>query len=131
MRSLPNADNPSEQQRRSLAIIQGIASGLLELRDLSRRTLSVVSALEPTWNVLHVQAAVSMGDRFDSKLLLKPESSPAALRELVAGRVAPAYAQTHFVPPYPTYPFADGFFEKFASNTPRELKKACETLRKA
>jgi len=130
-RSEPNAENPSEQQRRSLAIIQGIASGLLELRDLSRRTLSVVSALETTWNVLHVQAAVSMGDRFDSKLLLKPESSPAALRELVAGRVAPAYEQTHFVPPYPTYPFADGFFEKFASNTPRELLKACETHRKA
>jgi len=130
-RSEPNAENPSEQQRRSLAIIQGIASGLLELRDLSRRTLSVVSALETTWNVLHVQAAVSMGDRFDSKLLLKPESSSAALRELVAGRVAPAYTQTQFVPPYPTYPFADGFFENYASNTPRELLKACEAHRKA
>ncbi len=130
-RSEPNAENPSEQQRRSLAIIQGIASGLLELRDLSRRTLSVVAALETTWNVLHVQAAVSMGDRYDNKLLLKPESSSAALRELVAGRVAPAYEQTEFVPPYPTYPFADGFFEHYASNTPRELLKACEVHRKA
>ncbi|HTA89811.1 MAG TPA: hypothetical protein VK745_09560 [Polyangiaceae bacterium] len=130
-RSEPNAENPSEQQRRSLAIIQGIASGLLELRDLSRRTLSVVSALETTWNVLHGQAVVSMGDRFDSKLLLKPESSSAALRELVAGRVAPAYEQAQFAPPYPTYPFADGFFENYASNTPRELLKACEAHRKA
>jgi hypothetical protein len=48
-------------------------------------------------------------DRFDSKLLLKQESSSIALRELVAGRIAPAYEQTQFVPPYPTYPFADGF----------------------
>jgi hypothetical protein len=130
-RSEPNAENPSEQQRRSLAIIQGIASGLLELRDLSRRTLSVVSALETTWNVLHVQAAVSMHDRFDSKLLLKPESNSIALRELVAGRLALAYEQTQFVPTYPTYPFADGFFETYASNTPRELLKNCEAHRKA
>ncbi len=130
-RPSPNAENPSEQQRRSLAIVQGIASGLLELRDLSRRTLSVVSALETTWNVLHGQAVVSMGDRFDSRLLLKPESSSAALRELVAGRVSPAYEQAQFVPPYPTYPFADGFFESRAGNTPRELLKVCEAHRKA
>ena len=130
-RSEPNAENPSEQQRRSLAIIQGIASGLLELRDLSRRTLSVVSSLETTWNVLHVQAAVSMGDRFDSPLLLKPESSSAALRELVAGRLVVAFEQVQSVAPYPTYPFADGFFESYASNTPRELLKACEAHRKA
>ncbi len=130
-RSEPNAENPSEQQRRSLAIIQGIASGLLELRDLSRRTLTVVSALETTWNVLDGQAVVSMRDRFDTKLLLKPESSPSALRELVAGRVALAYEQTQFAAPYSTYPFADGFFENYASNTPREVLKACEAHRKA
>ncbi len=130
-RAEPTVESPSEQQRRSLAIIQGIASGLLELRDLSRRTLTIVSALEATWNVLDVQAAVSMRDRFDLKLLLKPEASQTALRELVSGRLAPAYRNAQFLPPYPTYPFADGFFTTYESNTPRELLKACEAHRKA
>ena len=130
-RAEPNTEAPSEQQRRSLAIIQGIASGLLELRDLSRRTLTVVSALEATWTILDGQAAVSMRDRFDMKLLLKPESSHSALRELVAGRLAPAYRDAQFTPPYATYPFADGFFATYQSNTPRELLKACEAHRKA
>ncbi len=121
---------PTEQQRRSLAIIQGIASGLLELRDLTRRTLTVVSSLEATWDVLDRQATVSMADRFDSKLLLRPGTGAVVYKELVTRRLLTAYAEHGYQPPYPSYPYADQFFEHFQRNTPRELLKACENHRK-
>jgi hypothetical protein len=130
-RSEANAEVPSEQQRRSLAIIQGIAGGLLELRDVTRRTLSVVSSLEATWEILNRQATVSMVDRFDTKRLLKPGSGPAAFRELVIGRLRPSYEQQGYTPPFPSYPYGDAFFERYRHNTPRELLKACEAHRKA
>ncbi len=130
-RGEPNAENPSDQQRRSLAIIQGISSGLLELRDLTRRTISLVSSLEATWDILHKQAAVSMVDRFDDKLLLKAGADPKAIRELVTGRLRVAYEEAGFEPPYASYPYGDGFFERYRHNTPRELLKACEAHRKA
>jgi len=130
-RSEVDADEPSEQQRRSLAIIQGIAGGLLGLRDVTRRTLSVVSSLEATWTILHEQATVSMADRYDSPLLLRPGTGPEVFRELVIGRLRSAYEQHGFKPPYPAYPYGEVFFEKYRDNTPRELLKACEAHRKA
>jgi DNA helicase HerA-like ATPase len=125
-----NAEGATEQQRRSSAIIQGIASGLLELRDLTRRSLCVVSSLEATWDILDRQATVSMADRFDSKLLLKPGTGPAVYKELVIRRLAPAFTEHGFAPPYASYPYADTFFERYRHNTPRELLKACEAHRK-
>lgn len=126
-----DAESGTEQQRRSLAIIQGIAGGLLELRDVTRRTLTVVSSLETTWDILHRQATVSMADRYGDKLLLTYGGGPEALRELVTGRLRPAYEQVGYTPPYPSYPFGDAFFELYRHNTPREVLKACEAHRKA
>lgn len=125
-----NAETATEQQRRSSAIIQGIASGLLELRDLTRRSLCVVSSLEATWDILDRQATVSMADRFDSKLLLKPGTGPAVYKELVLRRLGAAYQEHGFTPPYPSFPYADAFFDRYRHNTPRELLKACEAHRK-
>lgn len=130
-RSEAGDDQASEQQKRSLAIIQGIAGGLLDLRDVTRRTLSVVSSLETTWVILDRQAPVSMADRFNDKLLLKPSASPEAMRELVERRLKSAYDDVGFQPDYPSFPYADGFFQKYRDNTPRELLKACEAHRRA
>lgn len=128
-----SADGDAEatgQMRRSLAIIQGIAGGLLDLRDLTRRTLCVVSSLETTWDILDRQAPVSMVDRFQSKILLKPGSGPNIFKEMVTKRLAIAYAVQSFAPPYPSYPYTDLFFEKYRDNTPRELLKACDAHRR-
>lgn len=124
-------EHASEQRKRSLAIIQGIASGLLDLRDVTRKTLSVVSSLETTWVILDRQAPVSMGDRFGEKLLLKPSAGPDALQELVERRLLPAYEAAGFLPEYPSFPYSSSFFEKYRANTPREVLKACEAHRRA
>ncbi len=124
-------DEPSEQQRRSQAIIQGIAGGLLELRDVTRRTLTVVSSLEATWDILDRQAAVSMADRYESRLLLHPGGGPDVMEKLVAGRLEEAYSAHGFKPPYPSFPYTAAFFERYRDNTPRELLQACDRHRKA
>lgn len=128
--SSPDDDELPEQQRRSLAIIQGIAGGLRELRDVTKRTLTVVSSLEATWDILDRQAQVSMADRYNTKLLLKPGSGPAVYKELVTGRLRPAYEKAGFSPPFPSFPYGDAFFETYRHNTPRELLKACDAYRK-
>src|SRR5690606_20707365 len=130
-RGEPEDVESTEQQRRSLAIVQGIAGGLLALRDVTRRTLCVVSSLEATWAILDRQAPVSMADRFTTNLLLKPGSGPEVLREMVTKRLQLAYLVQGYSAPYASYPYTDDFFEKYQDNTPRELLKACEAHRRA
>jgi hypothetical protein len=124
------ADEPSVEQQASLAIIQGIAGGLLALRDVTRRTLLLVSTLEATWKVLETRAAVSMADRYEPPLHLGAANPPDAVQRLVLGRLQLGYRTAGFTPPYPTYPFKDGYFEKYRSNTPREVLKACDAHRR-
>lgn len=126
----PEESNATGEMRRSLAIIQGIASGLLDLRDVTRRTLTVVSSLETTWDILHRQSSVSMADRYSGKLLLQPGSTPEVFRDLVEKRLRLAYSAADFRPPYPTYPFTNAFFDQYRDNTPRELLKACDAHRR-
>lgn len=92
--------------------------------------MTVVSSLEATWDILDRQAQVSMADRYNSKLLLKPGSGPFVYKELVIGRLRPSYEKAGYTPLFPSFPYDDEFFEKYRHNTPRELLKACEAHRK-
>jgi len=126
-----NAAEPDADPRRlaSLAIIQGIAGGLSALRDRTRRTLIVVSSLEATWHIMDVRTVVTMRDRFEPPLLLKPISDSVAIRQLVEKRLAHAYQKQGVRPPYPSFPFAEGFFKKRVGQSPREVLKACNEHR--
>ncbi|HET9954429.1 MAG TPA: hypothetical protein VFQ61_07990, partial [Polyangiaceae bacterium] len=81
----------SPRQLASLSIIQGIAGGLSALRDVTRRTLIVVSSLEATWTILDARAPVTMKDRFEPALLLQPIREATSIRQLVERRLAGAY----------------------------------------
>lgn len=123
-------DEPSEQQKASLAIILGIAGGLLSMRDVASRTLTIVSTLQATWDILQTRATVSMADRFEPPIHLDAANPPDAVKRLVTGRLQQAYEACMYVPRYPAYPFLDGFFEKHRANTPREVLKACDAHRR-
>lgn len=118
------------RQQTSLGIIQGLAGGLMALRDVTRRTLTVVSSLEATWNILDARVAVSMRDRFRPPLLLRPVSDASLLTRLVEQRLSAPYSKVSFSPPYPTYPFQASFFACRAGATPREVLKACDEHRR-
>lgn len=120
----------SERQSLSLSIIQGLSGGLLALRDLSRRTQVVVSCLEVTWAILDGRSMVSMQDRYEPPILLRPLSDPAILKSLVELRLRAAYDAAGFLPPYPCYPFRDEFFKELTGASPRELLKRCDAHRR-
>jgi len=118
-------EDPTEQQVRSSAIIQGVAGGLLALRDTTVRTLTVVSALEATWRLLGERSSVSMTDRFEPPLLMKPSSSVELMRKLILGRLEASYDEGEVQPPYAGYPFRPEFFETYQHASPRKLLQAC------
>ncbi|HEY5958889.1 MAG TPA: AAA family ATPase, partial [Polyangiaceae bacterium] len=124
-------DEPSSQQQMSLSIIQGISGGLIALRDVTLRTINVVSTLQATWEILSQRSAVSMADRFEPALHLGTAIAPDAMKGLVVSRLTEAYTSCGFAPPYPAYPFTDAFFEMYRENTPRELLKACDSHRQS
>lgn len=120
----------SERQRLSLSIIQGLSGGLMALRDAAKRTQIVVSCLEATWAILDGRSPVSMRDRYEPPILLHPLSDPDVLRNLVAVRLAAAYARAGFSPPYPCHPYRDAFFTELQRSSPREVLKACDAHRR-
>lgn len=120
---------PPAPSASALGIIQGIARGLSALRDVTRRTQTVLSCLEQTWSVLDTRPLVTMRDRFLKAFLLKPSSNRAVAQRIVELRLAPSYAAAGFQPPYPTYPFLPPFFQRLAGASPREVLKACDEHR--
>jgi uncharacterized protein DUF87 len=125
----PGADL-SERQNLSLATIQGLAGGLLGLRDTSRRTQVVVSCLEATWAILDGRSMMSMQDRFEAPTLLRPLCDPALLERLVELRLSSVYRAAGVLPPYPCYPFSAEFFSEMTGASPRELLKRCDAYRR-
>lgn len=120
----------SQRQSLSLSIIQGLAGGLLSLRDTCRRTLIVVSCLEATWEILKTRAAVSMQDRYERPVLLRPLNDAGVLKNLVRVRLDAAYGSAGFEPPYPCYPFREDFFASQRGSSPREVLKRCDAHRR-
>lgn len=113
------------RQEASLAIIQNLAGGLLALRDLTSRTLTVLSCLEATWGILVRRAQVTMLDRFEAPLLLQPIHDARSIRGLIELRLGREYAAVDKKPAYPAYPFGEAFFAQRIGALPREVLKAC------
>ncbi|SIM84272.1 helicase HerA domain-containing protein [Micromonospora cremea] len=102
-------------------IIGPIADGLLKLRDVTRRTLLVVSCLPDTWELLTRSAPTPVGDRFRQATLPDRIPSPEIGRAIVAKRMSAAFADPHFVPPHPTWPIDPAAFADAPTLTPRAL----------
>ncbi|OLF08248.1 helicase HerA domain-containing protein [Actinophytocola xanthii] len=99
-----------------------VALGLMALRENTRRTLSVVACITPTWTQLRKSVFSTATDRFREVAVLRQIEDAELARELVARRLAAPYAEVGFVPPHPTWPVAvtafDGIEKQF---TPRAL----------
>jgi len=128
--SIEEGLEPSARQKMSLGIVQGIAKGLTALRDCTSRTMTVVSALEATWEILKTRVAVSMVDRFQPPRFLRRIVEGDSVAQLLEKRLASAYAGM-FAPPYATYPFPPSFFAAHQGLSPRLILKHCEDHRRA
>ncbi|MFF5180766.1 ATP-binding protein [Micromonospora sp. NPDC000316] len=102
-------------------VVGPIADGLLKLRDVTRRTLVVVSCLPDTWELLTRSAPTPVSDRFRQATLPDRIPTPEIGLAIVAKRLTAAFAGSQFVPPHPTWPIAPAAFADAPTLTPRAL----------
>ncbi|MEU8283741.1 DUF87 domain-containing protein [Micromonospora sp. NPDC048905] len=102
-------------------VLGPIADGLLKLRDITRRTLVVVSCLPDTWVLMTRTVPTPVGDRFRTATLPDRIPTPEIGQAIVAKRLAAAFGGPRFVPPHPTWPIAPAAFADAPTLTPRAL----------
>ncbi|PPK64828.1 DUF87 domain-containing protein [Actinokineospora auranticolor] len=102
-----------------------LADGMMQLRETTRRTLSIVACLPNTWKLMYSAASDSFADRFAETPILGSIVDPALGRTFVQRWLNAVYQRIGFTPPHPTWPVAPAAFSKgaWAPYTPRELLK--------
>lgn len=105
-----------------------VADGLMQLRETTRRTLSIVACLPNTWKMLHLVAADTVGDRFTETPILGAIADPQLGRALVQKWLGVIYARIGFTPPHPIWPVAPSAFgDSWATYTPRQLLRCIQS----
>ncbi|GAA2601512.1 DUF87 domain-containing protein [Winogradskya consettensis] len=105
-------------------MVDHISNGLMDLREQTHRTLTVVAAQHATWAVICKNAIAAVQDRFVAKQDLGRVPSPSVGRALVAKRLEQHYRMMSFSPPYPTWPIHDDAFDDAVNFMPRDLLKS-------
>jgi hypothetical protein len=105
-------------------LVAQIADGLMRLREVTRRTMTLLACLPTTWTQIKTKAADTVPDRFRESLTVGRVTDARVGYALVEKRLDVAYQSMGFVPPYPTWPVAPSAFEgTWEEYTPRELLK--------
>jgi hypothetical protein len=111
----------SAELRQEIALI---SDGLMQLRETTRRTLTIVACLPNTWMQLQSIASDTVSDRFTTTSVLAAILDPAIARKLVEKWLGVIYQRNGIIPPHPTWPVAPGAFgDVWAPHTPRQLLK--------
>ncbi|MCM4082162.1 ATP-binding protein [Paractinoplanes hotanensis] len=113
------AQQASEAQKAEPLI--NIASGLTDLREVTRRTVTVVATLTSTWEQIESRATASFADRFRRCPSLQGIRTVEIARQIIEKRFASRYADTGFKPPYPTWPVRPEALIEAINYTPRRL----------
>ncbi|NKE60326.1 ATP-binding protein [Lentzea sp. PSKA42] len=105
--------------------IADISDGLMQLRETTRRTITVVACLPNTWKMLKSIASDTVEDRFTTTPILASIADPALGRKLVEKWLGVMYRRNGITPPHPTWPVAPSAFDpaNWSSRTPRQLLK--------
>jgi hypothetical protein len=122
-----NREVRGETDWQTSLLLEQIASGLMSLRETTRRSLSVVSCLPQTWQDVKEQATDTVQDRFREAIWLKEIPSAEVGRELVEKRFAVVFDELGFRPAYPTWPIHPSAFDEVVGFTPRELLRRIDT----
>jgi len=118
-----------EEQSMAQSIIIQIGGGLGAMRDTTQNTLTVVSCLESTWEILGGTILKTFMDRFEPLRRLDAIGTATIARSVVQNRLSQAFRESHFEPQYPSWPFCPEAFEELKLDTPREVLKKCEQHR--
>ncbi|KFZ78978.1 ATPase AAA [Amycolatopsis sp. MJM2582] len=105
-------------------LVAQIADGLMGLREVTRRTMTVLACLPGTWELLKEKATDTVPDRFREALILGRVTDAEVGRALVEKRLGVAYEAMKFVPPNPTWPVAPSAFDgEWEEMSPRDVLK--------
>jgi hypothetical protein len=104
-----------------------VGSGLMELREVTRRTLVLVACTEPVWKRIHQHSLGSVEQRFRHAEQLHTIPEPAVGRTLIERRFALKFGQVGFTPPYPTWPVRPEAFADSGQFTARGLIRQIDT----
>jgi hypothetical protein len=93
----------------------------MSLREVTRRTLSLVSCLPNTWVLIKTKATDTIGDRFREALKMHTVPDPETGRIIIEKRFSKRFAEMGFKAPYPTWPIKPSAFNDAPDFTPRGL----------
>ncbi|SMD23032.1 ATP-binding protein [Lentzea albidocapillata] len=114
-------DDLSPEEVSELALI---SDGLMQLREITLRTLTIVACLPTTWIKLRKAASDTVGDRFTLTPILGAVTDPSIARALVEKWLTVIYGSKGITPPHPTWPVAEeAFGDHWQDETPRTLLK--------
>jgi hypothetical protein len=108
-------------------LIEQIAGGLMALREITRRTLSVVACLELSWDLIVTKATDTVQDRFRVAVPLADIPTAELAQELIAQRFTARFRDVDFTPSYPTWPIRPSAFREAVDFTPRRLLMAIDS----
>ena len=127
------AGGGGEIQAKARAVFELLAGGLMDLRDQTRRSMTVLSCYAESWDIVATKALGSVSDRFKLPPLILREdaSTPAVVAALVELRLARSYDEAGVAPPNPLWPFNDSFCEEVKGLVPRQILRRCEEHRQS
>lgn len=107
-----------------------LSGGLLELHDVRTRGKTVITCLDESWQKLRSRLD-AFRERFDVPDYMVGMNDPAAVEAVIVGRLAPAYEEASFAPPFPSWPFSKAAIEGASSVglTPRRILLRCDAFR--
>jgi hypothetical protein len=107
-------------------LIAEVAGDLMDLRDLTLRTLTVIACLGESWDHVRNSSVGTVKDRFHLPRQLQNIPSPEAGRQLIAKRFTLAFDAVGFKALYPTWPIRPAAFEQATGYTVRTLLQRVE-----
>ncbi|MEV6600160.1 DUF87 domain-containing protein [Actinoplanes sp. NPDC051346] len=106
------------EDARTLAVM---ADGLMSLRQVTRRALTVIACLPATWAIINRTAVDSVTDRFRQTAQLRRINDEGLAQAIIEKRFRTRFDEIGFDPPFDSWPVAPDAFANVGSFTPREL----------
>lgn len=105
------------------SMIAEVATGLMDLRDTTFRTFTIISCLPDSWEYVRDAAVDTALDRFRPPCPMQNIPTADVGRHMIAQRFAVDYTRAAFQPPYPTWPIRPRAFDDATGYTARSLLK--------
>lgn len=119
--TLPAGSGDTSDNGHGALLVEQIAGGLMALREVTQRTLTVVACLPKSWILIKDRAVNTVRDRFREALQLHRIPSAEIGQAIIEKRFTARFQDVEFTPPYPTWPVPVRAFKDAPEFTPRGL----------